>query len=125
MAASVVGLMLLILAPLQPGHEPAPPNVTKVPPAVRDTFKLAPFYKKHIDYHGFPIVSSEKVSDAGLMEARHLIDQMLRDAGWVVQKTGAVDLTASRGVAVREFQTANGPVDYLLYIDRKPIGTIG
>jgi type I restriction enzyme R subunit len=67
------------------------------------------------------------VTDVNLQpeqEARVLIDQMLRDAGWVVQKTGDVDLTASRGVAVREFQTANGPVDYLLYVDRKPVGTI-
>jgi type I restriction enzyme, R subunit len=57
-------------------------------------------------------------------EARVLIDGMLDAAGWVVQRTGDVDLTAARGVAVREFQTANGPVDYLLYVDRKPIGTI-
>jgi type I restriction enzyme R subunit len=49
---------------------------------------------------------------------------MLDAAGWIVQRTGDVDLTAARGVAVREFQTANGPVDYLLYVDRKPIGTI-
>jgi type I restriction enzyme, R subunit len=57
-------------------------------------------------------------------EARVLIDGMLDAAGWVVQRTGDVDLTVGRGVAVREFQTANGPVDYLLYLDRKPIGTI-
>jgi type I restriction enzyme R subunit len=57
-------------------------------------------------------------------EARVLIDGMLDAAGWVVQRTGDVDLTAASGVAVREFQTANGPVDYLLYVDRKPLGTI-
>lgn len=56
-------------------------------------------------------------------EARVLIDGMLEAAGWVVQRIGDVDLTAAR-VAVREFQTANGPVDYLLYVDRKPVGTI-
>jgi type I restriction enzyme, R subunit len=57
-------------------------------------------------------------------EARGLIDAMLDAAGWVVQRTGDVDLTVGRGVAVREFQTGNGPVDYLLYLERKPIGTI-
>lgn len=57
-------------------------------------------------------------------EARVLIDGMLDAAGWAVQRTGDVDLTASQGIAVREFQTANGPVDYLLYVDRKPLGTI-
>lgn len=85
MAASGVGLMLLMLAPQPPAQEPAPPKVTDVPPAVRAEFKLAPFYKKHIDYHGFPIVSSEKVSDAGLLEARHLIHQMLVDRQDVVK----------------------------------------
>lgn len=57
-------------------------------------------------------------------EARVLIDGMLAAAGWDVQRASEVDLTAARGVAVREFQTARGPVDYLLYVDRKPIGTI-
>jgi type I restriction enzyme R subunit len=58
-------------------------------------------------------------------EARVLIDGMLDAAGWAVQRTGDVDLTASQGIAVREFQTANGPVDYLLYVDRKPLWWVG
>ena len=62
---------------LLPGQEPA--AVTEVPAAVRDAFRLAPFYKKHIAYRGFPIVSSDKVSDAGLLEARYLIGKMLAD----------------------------------------------
>src|SRR3712207_7240061 len=33
-------------------------------------------------------------------------------------------LFRSRGVAVREFPTATGPADYLLYVDRKALGTI-
>src|SRR5262249_44652166 len=35
------------------------------------------FYKKHLDYKGFSILSSAKVSDAGLLEARYLIDRLL------------------------------------------------
>ncbi|MHC4955297.1 MAG: hypothetical protein ACYTGZ_15695 [Planctomycetota bacterium] len=41
--------------------------------------RLAKFYKKYVDAHGIPIVSSEKVSDAGLFAARDLIDRMLKD----------------------------------------------
>jgi type I restriction enzyme R subunit len=56
--------------------------------------------------------------------ARQRIDELLVDAGWVVQDMSEIDLTASRGVAVREFQTATGPTDYLLFVDRNAIGTI-
>jgi len=38
---------------------------------------LAPFYKKHISAHGYPIVSSENVSDYALREAAYLVDMLL------------------------------------------------
>jgi hypothetical protein len=75
---AAVGLFVLAIAALS-AQESSLPKVTDVPLAVRDTFRLSPFYKKHVDYHGFPIVSSEKVSDAGLLEARYLIGKMLAD----------------------------------------------
>jgi hypothetical protein len=54
------------------------PQVSEVPEEVIQKFKLdATFYKKHVDYHGFSILSSTKVSDAALLEARYLIDQLL------------------------------------------------
>ncbi len=54
------------------------PKVTPVPEGVVKRYKLdTDFYKKHLDYKGFSILSSAKVSDAALLEARHLIDQML------------------------------------------------
>ena len=37
------------------------------------------FSKKHLDYKGFSILSSAKVSDMALLEARYLIDQLLGD----------------------------------------------
>jgi hypothetical protein len=40
-------------------------------------FGLAPFYEKHLDAWGVPIVSSRHVSDYALLEARHLIQQMM------------------------------------------------
>ncbi len=63
------------------GQEPkqaAEQKVTEIPAEVVKKFKLdTEFYKKHIDYKGFSILSSAKVSDAGLLEARYLIDKLL------------------------------------------------
>ncbi len=52
-------------------------------------------------------------------KARVEIDRELDAAGWVVQDFREMDLSAGRGVAVREFPTATGPTDYLLY-GRRP-----
>jgi alpha-glucosidase len=63
-----------------PGAEEkdAGPKVTAVPEAVVKKFKLdTSFYKKHIDYKGFSILSSAKVSDTALLEARNLIAKLL------------------------------------------------
>ncbi len=57
-------------------------------------------------------------------QARVEIDRKLAAAGWVVQDFKEIELSAARGVAVREFPTATGPADYLLYGDRKALGTI-
>jgi type I restriction enzyme R subunit len=56
--------------------------------------------------------------------ARQIIDEKLVQAGWIVQNWRDLNLAAGRGIAVREFPTATGPVDYVLYIDRKAIGMI-
>ncbi len=58
--------------------------------------------------------------------ARKQIDAMLEAAGWAVQDVGTVDLTAARGVAIREFPLAHGYgfADYLLYVDGKAAGVI-
>ena len=67
-------------ANLQPEKKDAEPKVTAIPVDVVKKFKLdTDFYKKHIDYKGFSIMSSAKVSDAGLLEARYLIDKLLGD----------------------------------------------
>lgn len=57
-------------------------------------------------------------------KARDKIDIMLRQAGWVVQSKKKVNLSAALGVAVREYQTDIGPADYVLFVDRKPVGVI-
>lgn len=56
--------------------------------------------------------------------ARDKIDQMLVDAGWVVQSKKKIDLGAGRGVAIREYQTDAGPVDYALFVDGVAVGVI-
>jgi type I restriction enzyme R subunit len=56
--------------------------------------------------------------------ARDRIDKMLTDAEWTVQSKNKVDLSASQGVAVREYLTNVGLADYVLFVDRKPIGII-
>lgn len=57
-------------------------------------------------------------------KARDKIDNMLREAGWTVQSKNEVDLGASKGVAVREYQAASGFADYVLFVDKKPVGII-
>ncbi|MFO0863509.1 MAG: hypothetical protein U0744_02415 [Gemmataceae bacterium] len=53
-------------------------EVTEVPEAIRKKFDLdTSFYKKHVDYRGFSILGSAKVSDEALLEARYLIDKLL------------------------------------------------
>jgi alpha-glucosidase len=63
-----------------PEKKDAEPRVTPIPEEVITKFKLdTTFYKKHLDYKGFSILSSAKVSDAGLFEACYLIDKLLGD----------------------------------------------
>ncbi len=59
-------------------------------------------------------------------QARVRIDEMLAAAGWSVQDYSAVNLSAGRGVAVREFVLAppHGRADYLLYVDGQAAGVI-
>jgi type I restriction enzyme R subunit len=58
--------------------------------------------------------------------ARKKIDRQLSAAGWVVQGYKALNLSAGRGVAVREFvlDKPHGRADYLLFVDRQPAGVI-
>lgn len=59
-------------------------------------------------------------------KARREIDNCLELAGWRVQDRAEMDITAGRGIAVREFpmKSGFGFADYLLYLDRKAIGAI-
>jgi type I restriction enzyme R subunit len=57
-------------------------------------------------------------------KARINIDKMLTEAGYVLQDMSQFDRTAALGVAVREYPTQSGPMDYLLFISGNPVGVI-
>lgn len=57
-------------------------------------------------------------------EARIIIDKKLVESGYIIQDMKTLNPNASLGVVVREFPTESGPVDYLIFVEGKPIGVI-
>jgi type I restriction enzyme, R subunit len=57
-------------------------------------------------------------------KARETIDRKLALAGWVLQDMKEINLGAAAGVVVREYPTDSGPADYVLFVDRVPVGVI-
>lgn len=57
-------------------------------------------------------------------KARQEIDKRLIQAGWTIQDLNQINPMASLGVAVREYPTSTGPVDYALFVDGKPVGVV-
>ncbi len=57
-------------------------------------------------------------------KARQRIDAKLEAAGWVVQDTKQLNLSAGPGIAVREYPTDSGPADYVLFVNREPVAVI-
>ena len=56
--------------------------------------------------------------------ARKNIDKLLTECGWIIQDYKQLDLSAGRGIAIREVPLKRGRTDYLLLVDRKPIGIV-
>jgi type I restriction enzyme R subunit len=56
--------------------------------------------------------------------ARQQIDRQLAACGWVVQDYRQFNPATARGIALREVPLKSGPCDYLLLVDRKPVGVI-
>src|ERR1700756_2778179 len=57
--------------------------------------------------------------------ARDKIDKLLVDCGWILQNRSTINLSASRGVAIREaLLKGRDEVDYLLFVNGKAIGTV-
>lgn len=57
-------------------------------------------------------------------KARLEIDKQLITCGYTLQDMNEINPAASKGVIVREFPTDSGPVDYLIFIDKVPVGVI-
>lgn len=56
---------------------------------------------------------------------RLVIDDKLKEAGWVVQDLKEMNIAASLGVAVREYPTdTDEEIDYALFVDEIPVGVI-
>lgn len=56
--------------------------------------------------------------------ARDKIDKMLEECGWIIQSKKRINLNKGIGIAVREYYTDVGPADYILFVDKKPVGVI-
>jgi type I restriction enzyme R subunit len=57
--------------------------------------------------------------------AREKIDKIPADCGWTIQNRNTINLSADRGVAIRESLLKDrDEVDYLLFVDGKAIGTV-
>ena len=60
-------------------------------------------------------------------QARVELDKALDAAGWLIQDRDELNLTAGRGVAVREFKMADGHgfADYLLFVEGPTTTAVG
>jgi len=57
-------------------------------------------------------------------KARKVIDEKLIASGWIIQDVKKLNPNAAVGVAVREFPTDTGPVDYALFVNGTPVGVV-
>lgn len=55
-------------------------------------------------------------------KTRENIKRQLKQAGWIVRNYKAANPSVGLGIAVREYPTESGSADYILFIDRKPVG---
>lgn len=56
--------------------------------------------------------------------ARDRIDDQLTACGCILQNKNSINLAAGIGIAIREYQTNAGPADYILFVNKKPVGLI-
>lgn len=55
---------------------------------------------------------------------REIIDNELKEVGYIIQDMDELNLDAGIGVLVREYPTSTGPVDYMIFINGEPCGVI-
>ena len=86
--ATLIAPLFLLTAVLALKTSPEHPGVQPVSVQLRDDFKLAPFYQKSLVIESFPILASEKVPDAALYEAAHVIQTMLTNRPDILRELG-------------------------------------
>ena len=82
---------------------------------------------RRVDERGRQRRGSAGAPDAPEQGARgEKIDAALAQSGWVVQHRDEMNVSAGRGVAVREFKLTSGHgfADYLLFVDGKAVGVL-
>ena len=73
-----ISAALILAQDREPGPEPtAEPAVAEVPRGLVRSHGLAPFYRRHLDVDGLPLLSSERVPDEAFLAARELLQRML------------------------------------------------
>ncbi|MDP6506913.1 MAG: hypothetical protein QF886_25025, partial [Planctomycetota bacterium] len=86
-------------------REPRPQRVTAVPAEIIQRYKLkGDFYKKYVDVGGVPLMSSEKVDDRALLEARYTILQVLKGRKDILEAMSSKNLRLGV-MAYNEFTT--------------------
>jgi len=97
-------IAVLVAAAAQAALGRDEPRVAPIPDAVRKAFKLSPFYQKHVDLQGFPIVGSSNVTDYALLEAAWIVSHMLGERVDILH-TLASNSVRLAVMAVSEFTT--------------------
>jgi len=80
---SLLGRLWKVTTTAEPASFANQAYEVQAPPA---ELKLPEFYKKYVNAHGYPIVSSGKVNDFALKEAAYLVDVLLANRPDVRQK---------------------------------------
>ena len=78
--------------------------VGMVPLEIREQFQLDPFYQKHLDVGGLPVVGSAQVSDAAIREAAWIVNQMIGHRPDIL-KAMAANKTRLAVMAYNEYTT--------------------
>jgi hypothetical protein len=95
-----------------PYKETLKSSFLRLSPVILFTFCKFPYYQQKNDQS-----NPEQL-------ARNKIDIELTQCCWVTQNKNQINLNAGTGIAIREYQTDIGPADYVLFVNKQPVGII-
>ena len=101
-------------------------QIAELRPAQQAKYEVARQQPRQVDAQRRDAIIHRAQRPAPLNEvqARDVIDEMLRAAGWDVQYREQLNPQANQGVAVREFTLATGRADYVLYVEGTIVGVV-